>query len=110
MVRNTLHDWNQSLSELGSGCYSPRGWHRDARDLVRERGPDPQPLAVGKPTSERSIRSLVERYREDLVRRGRDPVNAGQVLSHLAKLPKLANEVVTATSLSDELNAATIRR
>jgi integrase len=40
----------------------------------------------------------------DLVRRGRDTENASRVLFHLTELPKLANKLLTASTLSDELS------
>jgi hypothetical protein len=50
------------------------------------------------------VKARVERYKSDLERRGQDPANAMRVLRHLAKLPKLANQLVTASTLSDDLS------
>jgi integrase len=66
-----------------------------ACDLARERA------RVGKPTNDLSIKARIERYRTDLETRGQDPANASRVLSHLG--PKLANKLVTASSLSEDL-------
>jgi len=68
-----------------------------AQDLARERA------RVGKPTSDFSIKARVEHYRADLERRGRDVRNASRVLSHLAGT-RLANKLLTASSLSDDLS------
>jgi hypothetical protein len=67
-----------------------------AQDLAREHA------RVGKPTSDLSIKTQVERYRTDLETRGQDAANATRVLFHLEGT-KLANKVVTASSLSEEL-------
>ena len=67
-----------------------------AQDLARERA------RVGRPTSDLNIKVRVEHYRNDLETRGRDPSNASRVLSHLAGT-KLANKLLTASSLSDDL-------
>jgi hypothetical protein len=50
------------------------------------------------------VKARVERYKSDLEGRGQDPANAMLVLRHLAKLPKLANQLVTASTLSDDLS------
>jgi integrase len=68
-----------------------------AQDLARERA------RVGKPTSDLSIKALVEHYRTNLETRGRNTNNAARVLFHLAGT-KLANKLVTASSLSDDLS------
>jgi integrase len=69
-----------------------------AQDLARERA------RGGRPTSDLSIKARVESYMADLVRRGRDTENASRVLFHLTALPKLANKLLTASSLSDDLS------
>jgi hypothetical protein len=68
-----------------------------AQDLARERA------RRGKPTSDLCIKGRVEHYMADLIRRGRDPSNASRVLFHLAGT-KLANKLVTSSSLSDDLS------
>ena len=68
-----------------------------AQDLARERA------RVGKPTNDLSVKARVEHYRADLERRGRDVRNASRVLSHLAGT-RLANKLLTASSLSDDLS------
>jgi integrase len=67
-----------------------------AQDLARERA------RGGRPTSDLSIKARVESYMADLVRRGRDTENASRVLFHLAGT-KLADKLVTASSLCDDL-------
>jgi hypothetical protein len=59
-------------------------------------------VRIGKPTNDLSIKARVEHYRTDLETRGQDTNNASRVLSHLAGT-KLANKLVTASSLSDDL-------
>jgi integrase len=68
-----------------------------AQDLARERA------RVGKPTNDLSIKARVEHYKSNLQSRGRDPTNASRVLFHLAGT-KLANKLLTASSLSDDLS------
>jgi hypothetical protein len=68
-----------------------------AQDLARERA------RIGRPTSDLSIKARVEHYRTDLETRGRDPRNASRVLFHLEGT-KLANKLLTASSLSDDLS------
>jgi integrase len=68
-----------------------------AQDLARERA------RVGKATNDLSIKAGVERHRTDLEIRGRDPANAARVLSHLEGT-KLADKLMTASSLSDDLS------
>jgi hypothetical protein len=68
-----------------------------AQDLARERA------RGGRPTSDLTIKARVEAYMADLMRRGRDTRNASRVLFHLAGT-KLANKLVTASSLSDDLS------
>jgi hypothetical protein len=68
-----------------------------AQDLAREKA------RVGKTTSDLSVKAVVERYRTGLETRGQDPANATRVLFHLAELPKLANKLLTASSLADDL-------
>jgi integrase len=57
---------------------------------------------VGKPTGDLTIKSRVEHYKTDLKNRGHDPKNASRVLFHLSGT-QLANKVVTASSLSEDL-------
>jgi hypothetical protein len=71
--------------------------HWQAQDLARERA------RVGKPTRDLCIKARVEFYMTDLIKRGRDPENASRVMFHLAGT-KLANKLVTASTLSDDLN------
>jgi integrase len=68
-----------------------------AQDLARERA------RVGRPTSDLSVKARLELYMADLIRRGRDTTNASRVLFHLTGT-KLANKLVTASSLSDDLS------
>jgi integrase len=68
-----------------------------AQDLARERA------RGGRPTSDLSIKARVEHYRTALETRGRDPGNASRVLCHLAGT-KLANKLLTASSLSEDLS------
>jgi integrase len=68
-----------------------------AQDLAREQA------RVGRPTSDLSIKARIEHYTADLETRGRDPANASRVLFHLAGT-KLANKLLTASSLSDDLS------
>jgi integrase len=71
--------------------------YSQAQDLARERA------RVGKPTNDLSIKARVEHYMSDLQSRGRDVRNASRVLSHLTGT-KLANKLLTASSLSDDLS------
>jgi integrase len=68
-----------------------------AQDLARERA------RGGRPTSDLSIQARVESYMTNLARRGRDTTNASRVLFHLSGT-KLANKLMTASSLSDDLS------
>jgi integrase len=68
-----------------------------AQDRARERA------RGGSPTSDLSIKARVEHYRTDLETRGRNPNNASRVLFHLSGT-KLANKLLTASSLSDDLS------
>jgi hypothetical protein len=68
-----------------------------AQDLARERA------RVRRPTSDLSIKARLEHYRTNLETRGRNTNNAARVLFNLAGT-KLANKLVTAASLSDDLS------
>jgi hypothetical protein len=68
-----------------------------AQDTARERA------RGGRPTSDLTIKARVEAYMADLMRRGRDTRNASRVLFHLEGA-RLANKLVTAASLSDDLS------
>ncbi|HEY2530839.1 MAG TPA: site-specific integrase [Xanthobacteraceae bacterium] len=68
-----------------------------AQDLARKRA------RGGKLTNDFSIKARVEHYRNDLQSRGRDVKNASRVLGHLVGT-KLANKLVTASSLADDLS------
>jgi hypothetical protein len=68
-----------------------------AQDRAREQA------RVGKAMGDDTIKARVEQYKTDLVNRGHDPKNASRVLFHLSA--KLANKVVTGSSLSDDLAA-----
>jgi streptomycin 6-kinase len=102
IVRDTRNgaDWTE---RLGSADDHDEADGKDiltywqAQDLARERA------RVGKASNDLSIKARVERYRANLVTRGHDPANATRVLFHLAELPKLANKLVIASTLSDDL-------
>jgi hypothetical protein len=68
-----------------------------AQHLARERA------RVGKVTNDLTIKARIARYRTDLETRGHDPANAERVLTHLTGT-KLANKLVTASSLSEDLS------
>jgi hypothetical protein len=68
-----------------------------AQDRARDRA------RSGRATSDLCIKARIEAYMADLTRRGRDPSNASRVLFHLVGT-KLANKLVTASSLSDDLS------
>jgi integrase len=92
-------DWTEALGiaddyDEANGKNILTYWQ--AQDRARER-------ARGcKPTSDLSVKARVEHYRSDLQTRGRDLRNASRVLFHLAGT-KLANKLITASSLSDDL-------
>jgi hypothetical protein len=100
-VRDTRNgaDWTERLGtaddhDEADGKNILTFWQ--AQDLARERA------RVGKATNDLTIKARVERYRINLEARGHDPANAARVLAHLEGT-KLANKLVTASSLSDEL-------
>lgn len=68
-----------------------------AQDRAREHA------RIGKPTNDLSVIARVEHYRTVLETRGRDPRNASRVLFHL-KGTRLANKLLTASSLADDLS------
>jgi integrase len=93
-------DWTEPLGtaddyDEADGKNTLTYWQ--AQDLARERA------RVGRPTSDLSIKARVEHYRTDLENRGRDLSNASRVPFHLAGT-KLANKLLTASSLSDDLS------
>jgi integrase len=104
MVRvcHSGEDWTEPLGGVADDYDEADSKHVltfwQAQDLAREKA------RVGKTTDDLTVKARVERYKSDLESRGQDPANAMRVLRHLAKLPKLANQLVTASTLSDDLS------
>jgi integrase len=100
-VCHSGEDWTERLGSVADDHDEADGkniltfWQ--AQDLARERA------RIGKPTNDLSVIACVERYERDLEARGNDPENARRVLLHL-KGSKLANKLLTASSLSDNLS------
>lgn len=67
-----------------------------AQDVARERA------RTGRATSNLCIKACLAHYVADLAMRGRDTMNASRVLHHLEDT-KLADKLVTAPSLADDL-------
>jgi hypothetical protein len=92
-------DWTEPLG-IADDYNEADGKHvltyEQAQDLAREQA------RVGKPTADQCIKARLEAYRDDLMRRSRDTANASRVLFHLEGT-KLANKLLTASSLSDDL-------